>query len=346
MKRIEMFTRYTAMGASSRYRFYKYVVELLRDGFDVNVSPFFDNIYLERLYSGRGVRLSGLTACYIRRLGDAIRARDNILLEYELFPFIPYAFERLFLNKKKYILNFDDNVWDKYCSRMFLKDKFDRLTAKAAGVVVANEFLLERVKKLNSNVIKIPTALDIKPYQRVAEKFPCFTIVWIGTPVTYKYLLAAAPVFQRLSASIDYELLVIARKDLESQAIKNVNMRFVNWSEESESYFIPRAHVGVMPLDDDEFSRGKSAFKLFQYFASGLPVVASAVGENCHVVEEGVNGYLVDSPDQWVERLSQLYHSHETREALGRNAAKSSKKYSLEFWTPAMIRFIENTFRL
>ncbi|MDD3118250.1 MAG: glycosyltransferase family 4 protein [Victivallales bacterium] len=346
MKKILMLPRYSALGASSRYRFYKYIMPLLRYGYDVEVSPFFDDAYLKRLYAGEKVSFRYLYSCYYRRLKTLWHSEPKLLIEYELLPFFPWPIERYFLRRKKYLLNFDDNVWEKYRRRCWLRHKYDHLTAGAAGVIVANEYLYRKVRRLNDNVIKVPTALDPEPYREPANKFARFTLVWIGTPVTYSYIGKFAPMFQELARHIDYELLIVARRELEAEAIPGVNMRFLDWSEEEESRILPQAHVGIMPLTRDAFSRGKSAFKILQYFAAGLPVVASPVGENRHVITDGKNGFLAPDTAAWVQRIIALHDHAELYRAMAAAAAESADEYSLQTWIPEVVNFIERTFRL
>jgi len=274
-----------------------------------------------------------------------LRSGRNIIIEYELFPGIPYFIERLFLRRKRYILNFDDNVWEKYSRVWLLRRKYDKLCRNAAGVIVANDFLRKRVKKLNENIIKIPTALDPEPYQYIAEKNEKFTIVWVGTPVTYKYIKAFASVFQQLAKKIDYELLIIAKNELKYDPIDGVNMTFLNWSQDIETFFIPKAHIGIMPLTSDNFSRGKSSFKIFQYFASGIPAIASPVGENKKVIRDGINGFLAESEEDWVNRIVELYENPKLRKKMGKEAADSVEEYSLEYWTPELIAFIQRSLK-
>lgn len=345
MKKLGMFTRYTALGASSRYRFYKYVLELIRDGYDVKVSPFFSDTYLNGLYETGRKRYIELLKSYILRFFSLFKSGRNIIIEYELFPGIPYFIERLFLRRKRYILNFDDNVWEKYSNNSLLRRKYDKLCRHATGIIVANDFLKKRVRKLNDNVIKIPTALDPEPYQYGTAKREKFSLIWIGTPVTYKYIKAFSSVFQHLARKIDYELIIIAKNELKKDPIEGVNMTFLNWSQDLETFFLPKAHIGIMPLTSDNFSRGKSSFKIFQYFASGIPAIASPVGENKKVIKDGVNGFLVDSEEEWVNRVLEIYKDSDLRQKMGDAALESAEEYSLNYWTPEFIKFVERSLK-
>jgi glycosyltransferase involved in cell wall biosynthesis len=293
------------------------------------------------LYSKRRAGGLNILKAYWRRLCDACKADGLWLVEYELFPFLPYFFEKFFLKKHKYILNFDDNVWEKYRNRIWLSGKYDKLCRNAAGIIVANDFLFDKVSKLNSNIVKIPTVVDLDLYRCDKLKFDKFTLAWIGTPVTYIYLQKFTSIFRMLSEKYDFELLVVARKSLEYRRIQGVNMRFENWSQERETDLLPRCHVGIMPLTNDEFSKGKSAFKLIQYLASGLPVIASPVGENVNVVEAGKNGFLADSAEDWLEALKRLMEDDKLYSSMAQEARNSAGNYSIQKYFPVFREFIE-----
>jgi len=342
--KLTMFTRYNTLGASSRYRYYIYAAHMRDAGEQVNVSPFFSEQYLRCLYKGRRVGIFNILKSYWQRFKALLHADDNLLIEYELFPFLPYWVEKIFLKRRKYILNFDDNVWEKYRGKIFLSGKYDVLVRNAAGIIIANDFLYEKVSKLNDNVIKIPTVVDLDLYRIKTNKFDKFTLVWIGTPVTYMYLEKYSDTLRQLAKKYNFELLVIARKSLEKRRIEGVNMRFENWSQESEIELLLKSHVGIMPLTNDEFSKGKSAFKLIQYSAAGLPVIASPVGENINVVDDGKTGFLADSPDEWLQALSKLIDDKKLYSRMAKNSRKASENYSIQKYFPIIQNFIKNCY--
>ena len=267
--RLDVCTRYDRLGASSRCRYYLYENALRAAGFDVRFHPFFRSGYLKRLYAGGGKSRLLAAGALCRRLLELPGFGEALLVEYELFPNLPWGFEARYLSRRRYVLNFDDNVWEKYRGNPRLEGKYDRLIRGAAGVIVANGFLEERVRALQPETVMIPTVVDLDNYPAAAEKFPRFTVGWIGTPVTYRYLELHAGTLRRMAAAADFELLVIARRELESRALPGVPMRFIDWSAETEARELARCHAGIMPLTDDPFSRGKSAYKLIQYQAAG-----------------------------------------------------------------------------
>jgi glycosyltransferase involved in cell wall biosynthesis len=339
--KLSIYTRYDKLGASSRYRYFMYLDKLKAAGWQAKIYPFFSNRYLKKLYGkGHKSRLS-FAFSTMKRLLQLLFSSKQLIIEYELLPFIPYGIERRLLKNKKYILNFDDDVWEKYRSKPALADKFDKLITNAAGVIVANDMLWERCLQLESKVIKIPTVVDLDLYSCDKPKFDRFTVVWIGTPVTYTFLEKYEEQLQAMAKKVDYELLVVAIKRLEKRAIPGVNMRFVDWSQENEIELLMRSHVGIMPLTDDAFARGKSAFKLIQYLAAGIPAIASPVGESCTVINDEVNGFLAYETDEWVDSLEKLATDKKLYKAFAKAAKKSAKQFSIQKYSPVMLKFLD-----
>lgn len=337
-------TRYGMSGASSRLRYFCYREAFRAAGFEPRFHPFFPDAYLRRLYAGKGKSRALALAALARRLALAPFLPERLLVEYELFPELPYRFEEHFLRGRRYVLNFDDDVWRKYAGRGgALEEKFDRLVSGAAGVVCANELLLERVRKLNPETVWIPTAVDLSAYPAGAEKFPRFTVAWIGTPVTYRYLELHAEALRSMAAAVDFELLVIAKKSLETRALPGVPMRFEEWSEAGEGALLARCHAGIMPLPaDDPFAAGKSAYKLIQYLAAGLPAIASPVGENRRVLRPGETGFFASSPEEWTDALRQL-REDALRERMAAAARRLAFDYSTEKHGPVYAEFLKRT---
>ncbi len=341
---LDICTRYDQLGASSRCRYYLYEDVLRRNGFDVHFHPFFRRNYLKRLYAGHGKSRFHGAISLMRRLAEFPAYGRNLYIEYELLPELPYEVESYFLKNKRYVLNFDDNVWEKYRNRPRLETKYDQLVKNAAGVIAANDFLLEQLRTLQPNLLKLPTVVDLDTYPVHAEKFKKFTVAWIGTPYTYRYLKRFSDTLRQMAQHIDFELLVIAGRHLESQALPGVPMRFIDWSAETEAQELCRCHIGIMPLTDDPFSRGKSAYKLIQYRAAGLPAIASPVGENCNVIRHGINGFLADSPHEWCDALRKLQSGTPLYHQMSHAARESAGEYSLQRYAPALTNFLKYCF--
>ncbi|OYV68884.1 MAG: hypothetical protein B7Z67_11490 [Acidiphilium sp. 21-60-14] len=309
--RVLMATRYGRLGASSRLRLLQYAPALDRLGIECTARPFLSDAYVSALY-GNGARLPSALAAYGRAVGlaRAIRAHDLIWVEKELLPFLPAALERALLGEKKFILDFDDAWFLRYQTakslpaRWLLGGKFTALVRRAALTVVANETLHDwAVRQGAREVLLLPTVVDLDQYPVLPEPAGPFTVGWIGTPVTAPYLQAIEAPLRRLAAEQPLELLIIGAPDLR---IPGVTCRHLPWSENAEGALLGQCHVGVMPLSDDAWSRGKSGYKLVQYMAAGRATVASPVGANRTIVVEGITGLLASDAEQWFVALRRL----------------------------------------
>jgi glycosyltransferase involved in cell wall biosynthesis len=343
--KLGIYPRYSEQGASSRLRYYLYRDALVQAGFAPEFHPLLGDEYLRRLYSGHGKSKKLFLKALVSRFFRTAALEENLLVEYELFPFLPAAAELLLIGKRKFVLNFDDLVWEKYRTIPFLKNKYDRLIRRAAGVITANHLLFERAEKLNANAILVPTVVDLQKYVSpplLLKKDGFLRAAWIGTPVTYRAcFLPFAETFKKLCATFPLEFLVIARADL--PVIDGVPMQCVDWDEKDEAGFLASCDLGVMPLVDDDFSRGKSAYKLIQYAAAGLPAVASPVGENARFITHGDNGFLASSPEEWAAALQSLLVPARRKEMADRMRERSFD-CSLQKYAPVMTDFLKRSF--
>ena len=341
---LSIWCRYDKLGASSRLRFIQFIPELEKAGFETDFHHFFDDCYLKQLYSGNGKsKLAFLTALK-RRLSElaALPAQVPLFIEYELLPFLPYGIEKRFLARHPYILNFDDAVDLRYARLPVLKRKYPQLLANAAGLIVANDELLNRFSVYNSNIFKLPTVPPPPPENSAAVMPPgkLLRIGWIGTPVTHRFLTAHTEILQKMYAAVPFELLVIAKEDLpEIPGIPTCN---VNWSQESEHALLKSCHAGIMPLDDSPFARGKSAFKLIQYLRANIPAIASAVGENQLVIDHGQTGFCASNAEEWVAAWQQLADAR-YRAAMQEPIAAKAEKYSFENNAKLLTGFLTST---
>lgn len=346
LPQLDMFPRYSESGASSRLRFYRYASEWVKSGGGVKLHPFFPESYLEELYSsGRKSRLALLKG-WLRRWLELQSSGRDLVIEYELFPFLPFIFEAVFLNGRKFVLNFDDAVYIKYAGLPFLRGKYERLIKRASGVICANDHLLEWAYNLNRNVIKIPTVVELSSYRGVlVDKFPRFTVVWIGTPSSIHYLYQAREHLLAMREVADFELLVIGGNPDSADQLAGLDVRYETWSESTEIELLKRSHIGIMPLPaGDRFAQGKSAFKLIQYCAAEIPAIASDVGENRNILADGVTGFLADSPAEWALAFKKLT-SLPMREEFSANCRERAKEFSLERYYPLFREFMLRSFR-
>jgi len=343
--KLGIYTRYSERGASSRLRYFLYRKSFEEAGFAPVYHPLLKDEYLKRLYGGQGKSKRLFFEAMASRLFQLAAPEKNLLIEYELLPFFPAVAELFLLRRKKFVLNFDDLVWEKYKNLPCLGHKYDTLIRKASGVIAANHLLYDRAEKLNKRVILVPTAVDLEKYRTpplLPKKEGVLRAAWIGTPVTYRAcFLPFAEIFKTVCRACPVEFLIIARADL--PAVDGVPMTCVDWSEEDEAKLLASCDFGVMPLADDDFSRGKSAYKLIQYAAAGLPAVASPVGENRFFIREGINGFSPASPEEWVSAVKRLADPH-LRGEMSEEMRKVSYDHSLQKYGPILTDFLKDCF--
>lgn len=335
MKPLTMWTRYAGLGASSRLRFMQFIPVLERAGYQVTCDNFFDDEYLRNLYLSGSKSLTALFRAWGRRRDAMRRSKPEIpaLIEYELLPYLPYFMEKKFLARRKYVLNFDDDVTVRYRKFPHLRRKYFQLASHAAGVIVANAVLQKLFAPYNRNILYLPTVPPPLPETSVA-KAENFTLVWIGTPVTFAFLQERRRALQLAAAQLDFKLLIVGG----NAVIPGVDCELIPWSETAEAAALARAHAGIMPLPDTPFARGKSAYKLLRYMQAGLPAVASPVGENCRVLTPEC-GILAQSDAEWVAALTALA-DRKKRQQLAAGAYAAREKYSFAAAGEKLVGFL------
>jgi glycosyltransferase involved in cell wall biosynthesis len=314
--KVLLLSRYGPLGASSRVRFYQFLPALAARGVDVDVAPLLSDEAVKSRYRGRVTSLVDVVRMYGERLLCLRRpARyDLIWLEKELFPWLP-ALAEVLLGRARvpYVVDYDDAVFHQYDQspswwvRTLLGAKIDAVMRNAAMVTAGNDYLASRARRAGARRVEvIPSVVDAARYPprpaRSSGATNDFVIGWIGSPTTEKYLGAIAPALAALRGEGARLVLVGAR----APALRALDPEIRPWSESSEVAEIQRFDVGIMPLTDDPWSRGKCGYKLIQYMAAGLPVVASPVGVNGTIVEPGTSGYLARDNEEWAAALRRL----------------------------------------
>ena len=343
--RVLALTRYGRLGASSRLRFYQYVPRLQPLGIDVLVSPLLSDNYLRRYSLRHATNWFAVFGDYLMQAIRLLSAREFELvwIEKELFPNLPAWFEQV-LNTLGigYVVDYDDAIFHNYdlSSQPFkglLADKIDKVMRNSAVVTCGNDYLAERARSAGARAVEIiPTVIDLDRYTvSIPAARERIVVGWIGSPSTVRYLEFVAPALLALSAEYAVQLRVIGAQFV-SPGLE-VDCR--PWSEESEVIEIQRFDIGIMPLNDSPWERGKCGYKLIQYMACGLPVVASPVGVNRNIVEHEVSGYLATTSDDWLTALRALSADAETRRAMGmRGRSTVEQHYCLPVTTPRLAR--------
>jgi len=327
--RVLLLARYGPLGASSRVRSLQYLPHLAAAGIAVDVAPLFDDGYVARLYGGRRVRWASVAASYGRRaLGLLARRRyDVVWVEKELLPWLP-AWADLGLlaggpRRARLMLDYDDAVYHRYDAhrrrwvRRALGGKIDALMRAADVVVVGNGILGERARAAGARRVELlPTVVDTARYAPAPRPAGApFTVGWIGTPRTAVYLRPLAQALAEAAAAAAARIRLIGAAPDTLAGVAGVERHA--WSEAGEVALLQGLDAGIMPLPDAPFERGKCGYKLVQYMACGLPVVASPVGVNAELVAHEQNGLLAETPAEWKAALLRLAGDAALRARMG-----------------------------
>jgi glycosyltransferase involved in cell wall biosynthesis len=274
-----------------------------------------------------------------RRVLSEARGYDGVVIYREAASLGPAIYERLLARASvPLFVDFDDAIWItvKGANGIFSHLRFAGKTATicrlSSAVIVGNEYLAAYARRYSDSVFTVPTSIDLSRYP-VQPGLPAdapFTIVWSGSLPTLVHLEHARAPLEVLGKRRRVVLRVIGNEP-PARPFEGIETVFIPWREAGEAETIGAAHVGIMPMPDDEFSRGKCGLKGLQYMALGLPVVLSPVGVNAEIVEHGQNGLLASSTEEWVGALERLANSAELRSVIGRAARRTvEQRYSTE----------------
>ncbi len=290
---------------SQRFRFEQYFSLLEKEGIKYTTNCFYDKLTFQQLYQ-KGGKLGlvfRMLVCFFRRCLHllSIGRYDRIFIQRGAAPFGPPVFEWAihFIWRKQIIYDFDDAIWlqpEKKTSFLnrFLKAHYKvGLICKWAHTVVAgNDYLADYARRFSQQVIIIPTVVDTDnkfvPLPTIRLNNPVI-IGWTGSHTTLSYLETLETVLLQVKKEIPFELMVMANKP---PRFTEIDFRFVAWTEDSEVKELGKIDIGLMPLTDDEWTKGKCGFKLIQYLSLGIPAAANPVGVNKVIIEQGKNCFI------------------------------------------------------
>ena len=344
---ILLLSRYDYLGASSRYRFYQFLPFLDKEGLSYKVSFLLRDDYLENLYQSNRLKyLPSAVLSYVKRFVILLSSRefDLIWLEKELFPWLPGFLELTLLRLgPPYVVDYDDAIFHNYDQhrssliRKIFDNKIKKVMRGAAAVVAGNRYIADYAREAGAKQVEIiPTVLDPGKYEQAHQKRNGrFNIGWIGSPSTSRHLSVAHSALKELCRNGAVRVMIIGAQPTD---LSDLPGSAIPWSDETETEDLRSFHVGVMPLPDTEWERGKCGFKLIQYMACGLPVVASPVGVNREIVDHGVNGFLANSAEEWIEYLEALKENPELCRKMGTAGRKKvESEFSLHKMAPRLV---------
>lgn len=350
--RVLLFSRYSSLGASSRVRSLQYIPFLKEQG--IHVTPFhlLGDRYLKDLYDGRRHRTGRIAASYWRRALKLIGGCDYDVawIEGELFPWMPSWGESLLKKcRTPLVVDYDDALFHRYdmhdrrSVRRLLGRKVDRIMGMSSLVITGNEYLARRAFDAGAgNVAIIPSVIDLERYPRATGAMNGGgDIGWIGTPGTVKYLDVVREPLSAISRRHGVRLVTIGAR---VTFLPCGSTQSVPWSYERESQLLEGFSIGIMPLEDTPWEKGKCGYKIIQYMAAGLPVVASGVGANNDIIQHGVDGFLASSSGEWMEYLERLITDPGLRESMGAaGRRKVESRYSIQVTAPRLAELLLDT---
>lgn len=333
---------YGPLAASTRYRLSQYVPGLASLGIDVDVRPMLDDDYIRHRFETGSVSLAQVIRGLASRAGQLARQNkyDLAWLQCEMVPFLPGRLEAGML-RIPYVYDVDDAFHVKYSTGRFAKfapllgHKFDHVYARATAVLAGNRTLCAHARRFNADCTIVPTVVDHRKYlPRHRSREPgVFNIGWVGSPSSIQCLKIIERPLMELARETRVRLSVVGGIAPPVEGVEVVNIR---WSEDTEIEHIRMFDVGIMPLHDDPWTRGKCAFKLIQYMASGVPVIASPVGANVDVVTPDC-GILAHSAAGWLDAFRTIRDNPDLGDVLGAAGRKKvDEKYSLEGQVPVV----------
>jgi glycosyltransferase involved in cell wall biosynthesis len=328
-----------------RFRLEQWEYLLKEKGVEITYSPFETEELRKILYQ------SGNILQKIRSVAMNMKRRRSELSSLERFDLVyvfreaaligPAWFERKIARSGvPMIFDFDDAVFvaykspsNGYLSYLKFPQKTGTICRHSAWVMAGNDYLADYARQFNQNVTIVPTTIDTEKYQPITEYAKDKLVIgWSGSHSTAQYLDTVAAVFQDLARERDFVFKVIGAPKYD---LDKVNVSAVPWQSATEVEDLLEMDIGIMPMPDDLWSQGKCGLKALQYMALGIPTICSPIGVNAKIIQDGENGFLAASKDEWIEKLRRLMDSVELRQKLGQAGRKTvEQEYSAKVVAP------------
>jgi glycosyltransferase involved in cell wall biosynthesis len=333
-----------------RYRVQQFIPYLERSGYRCTVRPFSTRRLFFALQSKRQLitKMAHAAYCSVRRIVEMtdLSAFDIAVIHREVFPFFTPTLEKWVLRHPRVIFSFDDAVHVGHHDVSHLSHPLlyrlkygagiGEVIRRSAHVIAGNRLLADYARKLNSDVTVIPSVVNCEEYsyRPVPDASQPITIGWIGSKSTFQYLFDIEPALQKVAKENPGRVQFVAF------GFSGFNLKLPGFAAhpfhlDGEVDYLKTLDIGIMPLPDTEWTRGKCAFKAIQYMAVGASTVASPVGITTDLIKHDVNGLLANSVDDWFYQLDRLVKDAQLRRRLsiaGRRTIEES--YSLQVWGP------------
>ena len=343
MKSIIFICEGDELSQSTSHRCYMVANELVENGYSIKILP---NSHIMRKEMHNIIQ-------QFKNWVMILKENPDIVVIHRVANLIDYHMIK-FAKKSKIIFDYDDALFHiRYPGRILSYSHLNKILEMSDAVSAGSHYLLEFAKQFNKNVFLIPTPVDMEMFHPVENKKRNnnqIVIGWLGSGTKYqlRYLRLLKDPLKKLVQKYDIKFKIISAlakevRDEFAYLGSKVDFGLDHWVPLEEiPMIVSDFDIGVMPLTDEPFARGKCAMKALEYMAMGIPVVASAVGENKYVIENGQNGFLVYSPEDWIRYLEKLILDRNLREKIGKNGRRIvEEKYSVKVVADKIIDIIE-----
>lgn len=348
-----------AAGASTRFRVLPFLPYLRAKGIEAHLSPLMNDSAYQMVHKpGLYHRKAWILAeGFGNRVRDAIAARqfDAVYVQREAYSFGPPVVEYLLHRfNGRLVLDVDDAIFTPFTHSSSVVDSFAyrfKYGSRAFNVArwsrvihAGNTYLRERLSAVNPETIRFPTVMDTDRYPlRQDRNNGRVTIGWIGSPSTTVYLHQKARVFSELvrrhGENIAFHF--VGTQQYDGSGLGPYR-RLSDWDPAREVQDLHGFDIGIMPMDDSEWSKGRCGTKMLQYMAAGVPAVCSPEGSVLEIIENGRNGVIARSDDEWIESISDLVQDHQRRRSIGLAGRETLHEgYSVHGWAPRFIQSLE-----
>jgi glycosyltransferase involved in cell wall biosynthesis len=343
MNSIIFFTKYTEKGPSSRYRSYQFK-SCFEGHFTLKYYPLFNDKYIDNLYSNKGINYFQILTAYLLRIFQVIKligTKNIVFIEYELLPYFPPLLEYL-LHKTnvKIILDYDDAIFHNYdlhrkrIVRFLYGNKIPAIVKIANYTITGSPYLSSYLRRFSSQIIEIPTSINFASYKsnwRLKTNTDRLSVGWLGSRTTSVNIVNLVEVIKEileLNPKIRFKLMGFDNS-LKSK-LDHPNVEFYNWSIKDELIFLREIDLGIMPLEDNPFNRGKCGFKLIQYMAMGKPTLSTPLEANVKINRNNSNLFAI-TREEWVNSIIDFSNNlNEYRQVGYKNLGIIEKYYSAE----------------
>ena len=340
-----------------RLKYEQYFEYFRSKGYRITVTPFFGEFYYKILYTHGNYhkKIIGTLWGYLKRTLQILRLPfyDGIYVFLYVTPFGGPFFERLYrLFSRRMIYDIDDlaymtrtSKFNPIVAHFRAPEKYFFLMKKADHVITCTPYLDSIVRKYNSRTTDISSTINTDKYIPIENYSNDHKLIlgYSGSHSTIPYLRLLEPVLLKLKKEYDFKLLVIGSTS--SFKIEGIDVEAIPWNESTEVDDLRRIDIGLYPLPDEEWVLGKSGLKALQYMALGIPTLATAIGTNFRIMENGVSGFLVNSEDEWLIQLGNLLSDSDLRSRIGKNGRDHVQQYySVRANEPVYLSIFEDVF--